>query len=109
MATSMDHCTMLDTFPLITWINPEIIHILECSHNLCHAPCTTSIKKISNFAVNRYHSIKSKEIRVFTHTGICYSRHLSAGVGDHPCFLTFNTMIPIDCKIANCKIANFPY
>ena len=26
---------------------------------------------------------------------------ISAGVGDHPCFLTFITMIPIDCKIAN--------
>ena len=24
---------------------------------------------------------------------------ISAGLGDHPCFLTFITMIPTDCKI----------
>ena len=29
---------------------------------------------------------------------------ISAGVGDHPCFLTFIAMIPI-----NCKITNFPH
>jgi len=29
---------------------------------------------------------------------------ISAGVGDHPCFLTFITMIPIDCKITNCSL-----
>ena len=26
---------------------------------------------------------------------------ISAGIGDHPCILTFITMIPIDCKISN--------
>ena len=29
---------------------------------------------------------------------------ISAGVGDHPCFLTFITMVPIDIKSNN-----FPY
>ena len=29
---------------------------------------------------------------------------ISAGVGDHPCFLTFMTMIPIDCRIINFSI-----
>ena len=29
------------------------------------------------------------------------STRISAGVGDHPCFLNFITMIPIDCKITN--------
>ena len=60
--------------------------------------------------------IKSKEIRMITYTCRYSSGHLiptiqsrqdelgiriSAGVGDHPCFLTFITMIPIDCKITN--------
>ena len=32
---------------------------------------------------------------------------ISAGVGDHPCFLTFITMIPIDCKITNFSLYLF--
>ena len=32
---------------------------------------------------------------------------ISAGVGDHPCFLTFITMILIDCKTANLSLYLF--
>ena len=63
--------------------------------------------------------IKSKETRVIAYTCRYSKGHLipiiqlcqdelgikctriSAGVDDHLCFLTFITMIPIDCKIIN--------
>jgi len=48
--------------------------------------------KISNFAVNRDHSFTSKKTKVVTLTHRYSSGHLIhiyAGVGDHPCFLTF--------------------
>ena len=35
------------------------------------------------------------------------STRISAGIGDHSCFLFFITMIPIDCKIINFSLYLF--
>jgi len=34
---------------------------------------------------------------------------ISAGVGDHPCSLTFIYILPIDCKITNFSLGFFVY
>ena len=68
----------------------------------------TNVRKNYFFTGNRDHSNKK---RVVTHTCRYSSRHyfpiIHPGVDDHPCFLTFITMISISCKITNFSLRLF--
>ena len=37
------------------------------------------------------------------------TNRISAGAYDHPCFFTFISMIPVDCKITNFSLYLFVY